>query len=226
MKYLNFYTIIVFLISVSCNSQTSKNKIENTYISARSFFPKKTLRYMPENSNSNTIIVSTNVNSVITKGDLKNEFSPIFLFAVENYKKNQFDSLKMEIKKNSLINIESNDTNIILIGSYLEMKESDYFQFIGFDSGEESFNVINRNIRMYEKTPIPIFDINGYKDSTYSHLDRNFTFYVTDFQKGIFIDDKYLSKKNLLPENWKHGYSNGCAIEEKEQIIIYWVVVW
>lgn len=58
-------------------------------------------------------------------------------------------------------------------------------------------------------------------------LDKNFKYIIIDSKVG---ENVYSSKinyyKSYMPSIVKHGYSKGIAFNEKEDIIIYWLVLW
>lgn len=79
--------------------------------------------------------------------------------------------------------------------------------------------------------PIPYFwgspnkrYLNLFNSNTKSGLSSDFIIYVLESKSGIYWDG--LKPKEYMPDGWKNGYSKGVCINEKEQIIIYWFVVW
>jgi hypothetical protein len=73
----------------------------------------------------------------------------------------------------------------------------------------------------------------GYYSSKYklantrSKLNEDFKFIIIDSQFGEGVwSSKLNSQKTNMPEPVKHGYSRGIAFNEKEKIIIYWVILW
>lgn len=49
---------------------------------------------------------------------------------------------------------------------------------------------------------------------------------LIDYKPGIFIKNKHLTPKENLPEKWKNGFSKGYAFNNKEQKIMYWLIIW
>jgi hypothetical protein len=77
--------------------------------------------------------------------------------------------------------------------------------------------------------PIPNFSIIENNKKPIKHGNRlsdDFTLYILDAKSGKYIDEEYLTQGDGLPENWKNGCSKGVAINEKENIIIYWLEIW
>ncbi|NOU62365.1 hypothetical protein [Marinifilum caeruleilacunae] len=64
-------------------------------------------------------------------------------------------------------------------------------------------------------------------ESNYS-FSENSQFIVTGFQKGTFLDEKYINAgnnlRNLVIDY--NGYSLGALVDEEQQLIILWVMVW
>ncbi len=63
---------------------------------------------------------------------------------------------------------------------------------------------------------------------TRSHLDRNFKFIIIDsqFSDTATWSPKLDPPKSYMPDPVRHGYSRGIAFNERERIIIYWVILW
>ncbi len=53
-----------------------------------------------------------------------------------------------------------------------------------------------------------------------------FSYYLVDNQPGIFIEEKYLSEREDLPQIWKNGFSKGIAINQSKTLVIYWLEIW
>ena len=77
------------------------------------------------------------------------------------------------------------------------------------------------------KYPIPnfVFETIYYNEYTKCHLMEDFNIYVLEAKKGLFVKEQEICE-NIMPNEWKHGYSKGAAISEEKKVIIYWVVVW
>jgi hypothetical protein len=54
---------------------------------------------------------------------------------------------------------------------------------------------------------------------------KDLKYYILESSKKSFIDhDLYL--RYYLPDEWKNGMSRGIGISEKEQTILYWLIMW
>lgn len=91
------------------------------------------------------------------------------------------------------------------------------------------------------KLPIPYFerynfglgfeetkkDINGDVFYNYSYtVPSDLMVYVIQAEAGDFWKENYHEKRPESLKEWKHGYSRGIATSEKENIIVYWTMVW
>lgn len=68
--------------------------------------------------------------------------------------------------------------------------------------------------------------LSDYRDNTTSSkLNKNFKYIILDSKLGLF-SNKIDSTFSSMPNKIKHGYSKGIAFNEKEDVIIYWLVLW
>lgn len=79
-----------------------------------------------------------------------------------------------------------------------------------------------------KKHPIVIPNFwNNILSNGLSKLDKNFKYIIIDSKVG---ENVYSSKINFyqsyMPSIVRHGYSKGIAFNEKEDVIIYWLVLW
>lgn len=86
----------------------------------------------------------------------------------------------------------------------------------------------NQNLPSCENYyPIPHGTIYDYDDKNEMWVkleDCNIA--LIDYKSGIFIENEYLTSKETLPDKWKNGYSKGYAFNNKEQTIMYWLIIW
>ena len=60
-----------------------------------------------------------------------------------------------------------------------------------------------------------------------SKLNQDFKYIIIDLKHGETVySSKINPYKSYMPSVVKHGYSKGIAFNEKEEIIIYWLVIW
>lgn len=53
-----------------------------------------------------------------------------------------------------------------------------------------------------------------------------FNYYSIECQKGVFIQEEYLSNRDDLPQLWKNGFSRGIALNQSKTLVIYWLEIW
>lgn len=95
---------------------------------------------------------------------------------------------------------------------------------------DNAFIIIGDSLDYSKKSnaiPIPNFEIceKDYGPNSI-RLTEYFKIYVIESEAGRFIEKRYLTDKNKVPENWKNGFSRGLAINDQEKEIIYWLCVW
>lgn len=96
---------------------------------------------------------------------------------------------------------------------------------------DQTLKVNNFTNKIY---PIPYFEEANYSDigveddiyssSTESGLSEKFRIYVLDSQPGKYWTG--LIPQDYMPQGWKNGFSKGFCINQKKNIIIYWIVIW
>lgn len=58
-------------------------------------------------------------------------------------------------------------------------------------------------------------------------LDNNLNYYILDYGWGKYIKEENLySLSNLSSTNLKNGFSTGAFADIKQNIIIYWLIIW
>ncbi|NOX46469.1 MAG: hypothetical protein GXO89_05770 [Chlorobi bacterium] len=74
--------------------------------------------------------------------------------------------------------------------------------------------------------PIKIHHYKSIKNEDDIRLSPDYKLYVLDAKPGIYIDKKFLSGMNGVPDSWKHGYSKGVALNKRTYNIMYWLSIW
>ncbi|MDR1005358.1 MAG: hypothetical protein LBL74_00645 [Bacteroidales bacterium] len=224
--------ISICLLLISC-SHNNYNR-ENDYTQKLGFFPHAIVEHFPKWKD---IPTATDVNVVsvgfksVNKEFIKthNPF-PFHLFLGIGYKQ---DTLYY-LTKNKLLDtngykaISVKDTNYLIaleVPFKPEGGGSVYYE--NYEDSVKEKEVIARNLRMNNTDVIlPIFEQNDLSDIG---LSDDYKIYFIDSKRGKFVDKVYYDTDttiSLMPDNWKHGYSRGYALSDKQKEIIYWVVVW
>ena len=214
----NIFIPFSFILLFGC---VNNNDIETNYQSIKSLLGNDFISHMPKQASRNTLYVQSNFESVKTNNANGNKygFTPFRFFIVEQYSKVEFEKKLENVLNIYSIVCDINDTNYVLVCSYIN--DSWYFKIKGCASGEESKIVFKRNYRNNNNNiAIPFFN-NDDIDNI-----RDFKIYLIAAESGTYLREYLPNNKNLLPKNWQHGYSKGFAISEKENIIVYWVMIW
>ena len=212
LKYSSFIfvIIIIFITQVGCkkNNESTMYFGTNKYKQELQEFPEYLVDFFPD-SMSNTYSVEKSIDTTNQSIYYMNfDFdSPNLEHILTKYKN--------RIKKS----YSADDSTLVIIK---RAKFRDNLQPL----------TISGSTRL---SPIPFFesaDLSGigienekiYSDSTRSGLSNNFNIYILDSKSGNYW--KGLKPQDYMPEGWKNGYSKGVCINEKDNIIIYWFLIW
>ncbi len=61
--------------------------------------------------------------------------------------------------------------------------------------------------------------------SVLNPVPDDYKYYLIELSHQTFINHK-MYFRNYLPDEWKNGMSRGIGISEKENIILYWLIMW
>ncbi len=226
MKIILHITVLATIFINSCQSQPIKNEFRIQFKDDIDLFPVDITNHFPKSFDSNYFSYTTNVNEIANKKAFGG-FIPITFYLTCKYTKSEFTILKDSINDLCINTISALDTNILLIFSYFE--EDNYFPFqaMEYNPGIESESLKTHNKFNADKFPLPVFNIIDYKDTTtITRLRKDFVIYGIEAKPGKFQQSNYLSNSEYLPDKWRHGFSRGYAISNKEFVIVYWLVIW
>ncbi len=215
-------TIILFSFFYSCDFEISQSEgVDYFYIKGFNTIDTNFLKHFPKKQPEGFMqgLYSAKVDLVDSC------FSPINYIVVSNYNKAKYDSIYSGFKSKSIIKLQANDTNVLLIFSYCDVMVGTDGVFKNLESKKNKY-LAHHNISLKDKIPIPLFDIDQFKSNTFSGLPEDFRIYVLEAKPGKYLEDKYLRDCVCLPKKWKHGFSRGVAMSDKRHVIIYWVTVW
>jgi hypothetical protein len=229
MERNNFLAVVIVILSFTgCNNfqQIGFLPVEKEIKLQKKSFGKRyklpdLLHHFPNIVNdSNVLRLRVSPPTSPPEYDCLAQFGEIYLFA----KLNKFD---VSMTLDTLNSILYSSNRLFLINQ-LDFKNNKF--------AEEKFNNAYKN-----KMPIPYFnrfDFNlGFIDEsifvdgdtlflrTYS-TPSDLKVFVIDAKPGNFwkFDCKEPRPKSL--KDWQNGYSRGIATSEKENIIIYWAMIW
>ena len=236
MKTLSILCVILTLIVGKCNDHRNpsckSNEVQHPneespfdlgYQETKKFYPDSLVKHFPVRGDSINWRYRTNTVSERNQP----RATSFTTYIISRYKDD--DSVRVRKIKEECRYISPLDTNIILIFSFYE-DTTVYWDKLSIRhyTTPEARRVANSNLACHDCIPLPmLFDEEYFLDSTtITRISKSFGIYLIDAKPGLFIDKKHLIDHPYVPENWKHGYSRGYAIDESQKIIVYWVTVW
>lgn len=131
--------------------------------------------------------------------------------------KKQITEIKKKYIKKKIYDI--NDKCIVVANDFLSKKNLLLNQYKKYQS---KFSIDCKD----KYIVIPNFWDSYYaNNTTKSKLDKDFKYIIVDSEEGLY-SKKIDYYNSYMPSVVKHGYSKGIAFNEKEEIIIYWLVIW
>jgi len=200
-RYILFLLIILFC-SESCSNNTLPKEGMIRYKADLELYPNFLVDHFPKEIKKKPIIV-----------DINNDTTNMCIsFSLTKYYDQENDLLSFPIK----VSYHATDSNLVVIKRSLLLRKS---------RKRYSKEDLNNNY------PIPYFEFKDYSDfrnafsqETKSGLSKDFKINIIDSNVGGYWDG--LKPLSYMPEGWKNGYSKGISINEKANIIIYWVIIW
>lgn len=94
------------------------------------------------------------------------------------------------------------------------------FYDVGFGLGESFDYTDSTQYFLPDSILTPIVEMDK------SNIPDDLVVYIIDSKQGYFWKEKNRPPRPPLLRQWKHGYSQGIAVSEKEEIICYWFMIW
>ena len=212
MKINSILCLCLYLCFISCSKYENKATIK--YQKELKIFPSYMVDFFPDTLSG---IYSTVENIDTT--------SQCIYYMNYNFESKNTFKLQKYLAKRSIQNYVSSDTSLVTI----KTESVIYWD----DSKKINYKKIFKNNTNYY--PIPFFEkeefggigINSeniYSNVNTSGLSNDFVIYILDSKAGLYW--KGLKSNKYMPNRWKNGYSKGVCINEREKIIIYWVIIW
>ena len=217
--------MILMIGLCSCKSIIGQRDVENKYSKSLSFFADTLVSHFPKSLGRATF--STDV---LGKADkIKYYFRTFMMKCYQKYSDQEYDRIQILVDSLSKKTYVANDSMLLLF-TYQDKLEVDDYLFTDRASSEKK-RMAMANFERDSCLPIPFFRDQFsdamYTGSTCSGLKDGFILHVFDAQPGIFLSKELLyDSSECLPEKWKHGFSRGVALNEKEKEVIFWIVVW
>jgi len=218
-----FIILLLLNLNISCRNQ-EKNQNNNArtdqarldqdkYLNNLNKFPSSYVDFFPKQVRG--------IYGYDQSIDITNECIYFYYYSLKNNEANSIDSSLRNEAKNIY---NAFDTNIISIRSKSIIHADPTL--------EEFYN--NRDITDKNYFPIPYFERNdfskiGITDSIYSiespcGLTKDFNIYLLESKSGQFW--KGLKPSERMPTQWENGLSKGICVNTKNDIIIYWFIIW
>jgi len=212
MKKIIIFTFL-FLIHNSCSNNDPFwfLDIDNDYNKVKKEF-KDYIDFFPKYNQATCKVVTWSL-------DKETEFN---LKVVFSFSKTEFEKILKNIKKKSIAQYSSSSKCLLVLNRF------DTHENYGSPESDEIQNELI-DLPCYKNLyPIPNFSVfsDYYSDKTTCKLKKGFSIYVLDAKPGFFLKQNKLTEGKYMPVYWKNGFSKGVAINEKERIAIYWIIIW
>ncbi|WP_321333077.1 hypothetical protein [uncultured Bacteroides sp.] len=211
MKINNVLCLCLYLCFISCGKY--ENRATLKYQKELKRFPSYMVDFFPDTLSS--------VYSIVENIDTT---SQCVYYMNYDFKPRSIVKLQKYLAEKSLGNYLASDTSLVII----KTESVIYWD----DSKKVYYKKIFKNNTDYY--PIPFFEkeefegiINSeniYSNVNTSGLSNDFAIYILDSKPGLYW--KGLKPNKYMPKGWGNGYSKGVCINERRDIIIYWVIIW
>ena len=193
-----FLTFISLIFFTSCISDEEKRAREylENYVKAKNEFNYDLTDHFPNTLKSNRQLSVAYPAGAYGKGMANILYS-------QELDSTEFRNTIKKLRLNKISVYKPTDSLFIIIGDTLDYRKKDYgIPIPSFESYERDFGLNNK------------------------YLTENHKIYVLEYKPGKFMEEKYLTSNQNLPEKWKNGFSRGIATNEKVNELIYWLCVW
>ena len=205
--------IIIICFPFSNCKYWDKNVESNKdFITYRHNFDEKFISQFPQSIKSKFSYLECNTNP---------EKNNIGLYLFEYKKDRSFIDSVLRNKNQFIAAYKSTDTCLLIVNRLDTL--DNFAKVIITDS-----MIIDRNC-CQSLYPIPNFKISD-EDSIKGrvlHLDSTFSIYVLESNTNNPFGSKYSMSPNAqMPKRWEHGYSKGLAASRRNNVVIYWSIMW
>ena len=206
------FLVIIFVMLSSCNTVSDK-KVGYNHLELIREFDSLNLDYFPENPKSEDYFYKLDsINYAKSLGRCG-------AILVDYLNEVDFNNLIKKTETNEIATYTPNERCLLIVN----MLSNEV-------SGSIFMDYYNKHCT-HDYIPIPDFNYllgRNYPSffSNEGKLLNSFTIYILKAESGEFMSKRYLSKGIGLPDIWKNGYSGGIALNEEENVAIYWVEAW
>ncbi len=207
--------IFIIIVTYGCERKLSPlTPVGFSYSKSRAFFDEKYIDHFPK------LLPYWNSASWREVTDSNSWRLTSFSLTIYDYELDEEEFLQLTGKAVASYNAQDEK---LLILDYLR-SEKKGFDKIFYDSAALAKKY--GHLELDGSYPIPNFYNSEFvSNSDLTRLSDDFTVYILDAKKGIF----WPSHQNRLGKfvtDWENGYSKGVAISKKDDVIIYWFVIW
>ena len=212
MQKILFGIIIFTVFLTSCSNLYTNDKFIKDYEECISYFGVDLTSHFPSKDSLKDVYAL----SLDTMGHYNSEH----LYILLTTSKNEIKNLKNKYQSKKIYSI--NDSCIITVNDFITESNIPFSDEIAGKKSKvpllcKSDYIITPNFWSY---------LPDYRDNTtVSKLDKNFKYIMLDSKLGLF-SNKIDSTFSSMPDKIKHGYSKGLALNEKENVVAYWIVIW
>jgi hypothetical protein len=214
--------IIYFLILTlvcSCSNNYNQGRAINT---EKLVIPDSLLSFFPENEDIQLIMYSTNAERMDLPY-IPATFSITYYMEMFSCTDKSFKKLVDKCMKDTIISYDANGNNFFIVE-----KERYLLKKYGIDTLKNLYyknSIDNLSFSLHSALRIENFEY--YDSESLTGLTNDFQILI--IKRGnnfVLFDDSYKYEWEVLSNKNKHGYIGGIAFNKKDNIIIYYIVVW
>jgi len=177
-----------------------------TYISHLKLFDKNLVNHFPKKLPNGYF--SSNMSSPNSIGEYGN-YSGIQI-SVKYRSKSELNNLSSKYTKQAKYNGKLTDSCLFLVQTSREIVKLEYD--------------LKRSSEFIPVSQDAFYDTDGLYDKGKRNEDLNIL--VLDWSKKDVLDREMPIPREELPPGWENGFSKGLCFNEKDQTIIYWLIIW
>jgi hypothetical protein len=195
----NILSILFLILALQSCLNLTDPEHQAQYIESYRSFDKEMVGHFPKKLPNNWVATSFGSPKYINEYCNSTELS----LKIKIASKEKFETLKKQLEKEAKVIKNSSDSCLLIVDS------------------KEKRSLINCN----SYYPVPQETVYDFKKEKWKKIE-NSEIALIDYKPGIFIENKFLTPKKTLPENWVNGFSKGYAFNKNEQTIMYWLIIW
>ena len=197
------YQVILLLVLGSCKNN---GQWQDKYVETLESYPSNLSSHFPKKAN--------------LKVDFTSQLFYLSVYAPLHYNIKQSETTTTIDSLISISNlIPHSDTSYYVVNKHLRTDN-----LLGMPQNYDKYE-----IQKFVKGAVPIpnfLDSQDFKEENPHLLKDSYLIYLIEASTDKCCDEKFHKGNWHMPERWEDGYSKGYAINEEENEVIYWFVVW